>query len=170
MFLPVSSSILFCWHGLNSLQLPNGLFYSFVFFFTALPQGSVCRLIFFYQFNCTDPGLQLGDRAGTTHWFVAVDLLIFYMPRIGPQFFPAIFFRVYSNNWMHLLAFFGLSKWPKWEISLPFLRSISLFIFICDALAHFCIYLNQLHFFVTQFQFCQFHFFLLGQVVHKVHG
>ena len=39
------------------------LFYSFVYFFIALPWGSVCRVIFFYKFNCTDPGLQLGDPA-----------------------------------------------------------------------------------------------------------
>ena len=38
-------------------------FYSFVYFFIALPQGSVCRFIFFYKFNCTDPGLQLRDPA-----------------------------------------------------------------------------------------------------------
>ena len=40
------------------------LFYSFVYIFIALPQGgSVCRFIFFYKFNCTDPGLQLGEPA-----------------------------------------------------------------------------------------------------------
>ena len=39
------------------------MFYSFLYFFIALPQGSVCRVIFFYKFNCTDPGLQLGDPA-----------------------------------------------------------------------------------------------------------
>ena len=39
------------------------LFYSFVYFFIALPLGSVCRFIFFYKFNRTDPGLQLGDPA-----------------------------------------------------------------------------------------------------------
>ena len=46
-----------------------------------------CRFIFFHKFNCTDLGLQLGDPAsgiwhvasGTTHWFVAVSLLIFYI-------------------------------------------------------------------------------------------
>ena len=37
------------------------VFYSLVYFFIALPQGSVCRFIFFSKFNCTDPGLQLGD-------------------------------------------------------------------------------------------------------------
>ena len=44
----------------------------FVYFFIALPQGSVCRFIFFYKFNCTDPGLQLGDPApliGLLLWF-----------------------------------------------------------------------------------------------------
>ena len=39
------------------------LFYSFVYLFIALPLGSVCRFIFFYEFNCTDSGLQLGDPA-----------------------------------------------------------------------------------------------------------
>ena len=29
-------------------------FYSFVYFFIALPEGSVRRFIFFYKFNCTD--------------------------------------------------------------------------------------------------------------------
>ena len=33
----------------------------------------------YYKFNCTDPGLQLGDPAPCTHWFVAVDLLTFYI-------------------------------------------------------------------------------------------
>ena len=48
------------------------LFYSFVYFFIALPYGSVCRFIFFYKFNCTDPGLQLGDPVpliGLLLWF-----------------------------------------------------------------------------------------------------
>ena len=34
--------------------------------------------IFFYKFNCTDPGLQL-RRDGTTQRFVVVDLLTFYI-------------------------------------------------------------------------------------------
>ena len=38
------------------------LFYSFVYFFIALPLGSVCLFIFFYKFNCADSGLQLGDH------------------------------------------------------------------------------------------------------------
>ena len=41
----------------------------FVLFFCLLlhrlAEGSVCRFIFFYMFNCTDPGLQLGDPAPT---------------------------------------------------------------------------------------------------------
>ena len=36
------------------------LFDFLVYFFIALPKGSVCRFIFFYKFNCTDPGLQVG--------------------------------------------------------------------------------------------------------------
>ena len=35
--------------------------------------------IFLQVLNCTDPCLQLGDQASTTHWFAAVDLLTFCM-------------------------------------------------------------------------------------------
>ena len=50
-----------------------------VYFFIALPWGSVCRFIFFYKFNCSDPQRSTTGRSGTTHWFVAVDLLTFYI-------------------------------------------------------------------------------------------
>ena len=39
------------------------VFFSFIYFFISLPQRTFCRLIFFYKFNCTDLGLQLGDPA-----------------------------------------------------------------------------------------------------------
>ena len=55
MFLPVSSSTLFCWHGLNSLQLPNGLFY----FLLHRPAARISLpfQILVHKFNCTDPGI-----------------------------------------------------------------------------------------------------------------
>ena len=41
--------------------------------------GYIGTPLLHYKFNCTDPGLQLGDPAPCTHWFVAVDLLTFYI-------------------------------------------------------------------------------------------
>ena len=54
------------------------LFYSFVYFFIVMRKGSVCRFIFLYKllFYCSR---STSGRSGTTHWFVAVDLLIFYI-------------------------------------------------------------------------------------------
>ena len=39
------------------------LFFSFVYFFIALPYGSVCQFIFSTSYYCTDLGLQLADPA-----------------------------------------------------------------------------------------------------------
>ena len=39
------------------------MFYTFVYFFITLPKGSIYSFIFFYEFNCADPGLELGDPA-----------------------------------------------------------------------------------------------------------
>ena len=56
--------------------------YFFVLLFCLLLHRLAVRIsfpfIFFYKFNCTDPGLQL-RRDGTTQRFVVVDLLTFYI-------------------------------------------------------------------------------------------
>ena len=56
--------------------------YIFILLFCLLLHRLAVRIsfpfIFFYKFNCTDPGLQL-RRDGTTQRFVVVDLLTFYI-------------------------------------------------------------------------------------------
>ena len=55
----------------------------FVLFFCLLLHRLAVRIslrfIFFYKFNCTDPGLQLGDPAPLIGLLIAVDLLTFYI-------------------------------------------------------------------------------------------
>ena len=42
------------------------LCHTFVYFFITLPKDQFCLFIFFYKFNCTDRGLELGDPAPLT--------------------------------------------------------------------------------------------------------